>query len=104
MAQLALKGGQPLVQGNTIGQPWPLYDDTDRQALNRVIESRKWCSVIVGKQTESEVGTFEIEFARYQDNEYGSAVTNGTTAIEVALRAGGIERGDGTGRPALQPR
>jgi len=94
MANLAIKGGTPLLTGKTIGKPWPIFDDTDRQALNRVIESRKWCSVAFGKQTESEVGKFEIEFARYQGSAYGCAVTNGTTAIEVALRAGGIQPGD----------
>ncbi len=94
MANLAIKDGKPLLEGKTIGKSWPLYDDTDRQALIRALESTKWCCTSHQKQSDSEVGKFEIAFAEYQDNEYGVAVTNGTTAIEVALRAGDIQPGD----------
>ncbi len=94
MAKLAAKGGEALLEGKTIGQPWPIYDETDAQALIRVLESGKWCSVVYEEQAECEVGKFEIEFARYQGSRYGCGVTNGTTAIEVALRASGIGAGD----------
>ncbi len=94
MAQLAIKGGQPLLEAGTIGKSWPIYDDSDRQALIDVLESRKWCSISHEEQTDSQVGKFEIAFAQYQGTQYGCAVTNGTTAIEVALQAGGIEPGD----------
>jgi len=94
MAKLAVKGGQSLMEGKSVVAPWPMYDDTDRQALNRALESRIWCCTSHRKQADSEVGKFEIAFARYQDAKHGCAVTNGTTAIEVALKAGGVELGD----------
>jgi len=94
MAKLAVKGGRPLLEGKTIGKPWPLFDETDREALIRVLEGRVWCPVMCGDQSKSEVGGFEIEFARYQDARHGCAVTNGTTAIEVALLAGDVKPGD----------
>lgn len=94
MANLAIKGGRPLLEGKTIGKSWPIYDDTDRQALIRALESGTWCSALHAKQADSEVGKFEIAFAQYQGCQYGCAVTNGTAALEVALRAGGIQPGD----------
>ncbi len=94
MGQLAINGGKALLAGKTIGKSWPIYDDSDRQALIRALESGKWCSVWHKRQADSEVGKFEIAFAQYQGSEYGCAVTNGTTAIEIALRAGGIQPGD----------
>jgi len=94
MAQLAIRGGEALLKDKTISQPWPMWDETDRRALIRALESGIWCCVLHNNQADSEVGKFEIEFARYQGARYGCAVTNGTTAIEVALHAGDIGPGD----------
>ena len=94
MSALAIKGGKPLVGDKMVGKKWPIADDTDRQALNRVLESDTWCSGMHEKQTDAEVGKFEIAFAEYQVSKYGCAVTNGTTALDVSLRAGGINSGD----------
>ncbi len=94
MSALAIKGGKPLVGDKMVGKKWPIADDTDRQALNRVLESDTWCSGMHEKQTDAEVGKFEIAFAEYQGSKYGCAVTNGTTALDVSLRAGGINSGD----------
>ena len=58
------------------------------------MESRIWCCVFHKRQADFEVSKFEVEFARYQDAKYACAVTNGTAALEVALRAGGIQPGD----------
>ena len=88
MGELAIKGGPPLVGDRRIGKKWPIADKTDRQALNRVLDSDTWCSGMHEKQTDAEVGKFEIAFAEYQGSEYGCAVTNGTTALDVSLRAG----------------
>jgi len=94
MAKLAIKGGEALMKGKSIARPWPMYDETDREALIRALESRVWCCVSYGEQSQSEVGKFEIAFADYQDSKHGCAVTNGTTAIEVALLAADVSPGD----------
>jgi 3-amino-5-hydroxybenzoate synthase len=68
---------------------WPHYDDLERDALNRVLESRNWW-----RTPGVEVSRFEEEFARYHQTEYGVAVTNGTHALEVVLAAVDIGPGD----------
>lgn len=87
MSALALSGGKP-----TKSKPfpvWPQYDDTERDLLLEVLESRKWW------RTEgTKTAQFERDFAAYQQAQFGIAVTNGTHAIEVALAAIGIKPGD----------
>lgn len=47
------------------------------------------------------IGRFETDFARYCGTEHGVAVSNGTTALEVVLKALGVGRGDEVVVPAL---
>jgi len=84
MAQLSINGGQPLLEGYTFGKAWPIFDDTEREALIEVLESGKWFSGSYGEHSDSQVGKFETEFAQYQGAKYGRAVTNGTAALELA--------------------
>ena len=68
---------------------WPIYDDTESAALNGVLRSGAWWSV------EGEQGTrFEKEFAAFQNARHALLCTNGTAALEIALRALGIGCGD----------
>ena len=87
MEKLALLGGEAVKRGPF--EPWPRYDDGERQALLDVLESRTWWRT-PGTQTAQ----FEQEFAAYQQSKYGVAVTNGTAALEVALAALGLGPGD----------
>lgn len=87
MSQLALLGGtatktKPFPQ-------WPIYDDTERDALMAVLESRNWWRT-PGTQTLE----FEREFAAYHGAKHGIAITNGTHALEVALAALDVRPGD----------
>jgi dTDP-4-amino-4,6-dideoxygalactose transaminase len=68
---------------------WPIYDETEAQALLEVLHSGQWWSV-GGKK----VPEFEEAFAKFQDAKFGVCVPNGTIALEVALRALGIGCGD----------
>jgi dTDP-4-amino-4,6-dideoxygalactose transaminase len=88
MSSLALRGGTP-VRTNKPWPPWPQYDERERRALQEVLESRQW-----GRLSGSKVAQFEEAFAAYQDAKYGIAVTSGTAALEVALKAAGVEAGD----------
>ncbi|HUT73467.1 MAG TPA: DegT/DnrJ/EryC1/StrS family aminotransferase [Armatimonadota bacterium] len=93
MPQLAISGGAAVApQG--LRATWPIFDDRDRQALLRALDSGNWCRVGQVDPQDSEVAHFEAEFARYHDAAHCVAVVNGTAAIEVALRAGGVEAGD----------
>ena len=80
MSKLALLGGP-----KTKGKPfptWPQYDETERDALLEVLNSRNWWRT-PGTRTLD----FEKEFAAYHQAKYGIAVTNGTAALEVTLAA-----------------
>lgn len=87
MEKLALLGGKAVKRSPF--DPWPRFDDHERQALLDVLQSRTWWRT-PGTQTTQ----FEQEFAAYQQAKYGVAVTNGTAALEVALAALGIGPGD----------
>ncbi|MCS6775736.1 MAG: DegT/DnrJ/EryC1/StrS family aminotransferase [Chloroherpetonaceae bacterium] len=88
--QLAIDGGVPVRDVAHRPWPrWPIYDETEAQALLQVLHSGKWWYV------EGEQGkTFEQEFARFHDAQHGVACTNGSAALEIALRALGIGCGD----------
>jgi dTDP-4-amino-4,6-dideoxygalactose transaminase len=64
-----------------------VWDDAERSALLDVLESGKWW---YGEQ----VRRFEQEYAAFHDVRHGVSCTNGTAAIEMALRAIGIVAGD----------
>ena len=86
LAKLALKGGEPV---RTQPFPkWPIFDKRELEALKSVLESGLWG---IGGSRKKE---FEEKFASYQHAKYGVAVTSGTAALEVSLRALGIGCGD----------
>ncbi|MCA1606404.1 MAG: DegT/DnrJ/EryC1/StrS family aminotransferase, partial [Acidobacteria bacterium] len=65
-----------------------IFDESDRKALNDVMESRVW-----GGYHES-VGELERRFAAYHGAAHGIALANGTLSLEIALSAAGIKPGD----------
>jgi len=83
---LAMLGGPP-VRTQPFA-PWPQYDHDEEAALLQVLHSRSW-----GGYHES-VKELESSFARYHNVSHAVACSNGTVAIEVALRALGIGPGD----------
>lgn len=84
--RLALLGGSPVVK--TPAPAWPYFDDSDRRALNEVLDSLVW-----GGYHES-VAELEQRFATFHGAEHGIAVANGTISLEIALTAAGIKPGD----------
>ncbi|MCJ7659893.1 MAG: DegT/DnrJ/EryC1/StrS family aminotransferase, partial [Anaerolineales bacterium] len=85
--KLAILGGEKTK--NSSFPDWPQYDDSERQALMEVLDSRVWWRTPGTRTLE-----FEQEFANYHQAKHGIAITNGTAAIEVALAALGIGSGD----------
>ncbi|MCC6446688.1 MAG: DegT/DnrJ/EryC1/StrS family aminotransferase [Armatimonadetes bacterium] len=87
MSTLAMNGGTPVRSKPWPG--WPMHDETEKTALLEVLESGRW-----GRLSGDRVAAFEQAFAGFQNARYGIAVTNGTAALEIALKAAGIDIGD----------
>jgi len=102
MSHLAINGGSKTVN-RPLGRPWPIYGDLERQYLMEVLDSGKWWrgGYSEAEAARSKVVQFEQAFAAYQDAQYGIAVTNGTQALECALKALGIKPGDEVIVPAV---
>jgi len=100
---LAINGGSPI--RTTPFPTWPIHDEAEVEAVSAVARSGKWwrCAYSADEletknpdqiEGRSRVEVFEERFARAHGAKYAVAVTNGTAAIEIALRAGGIGPGD----------
>ncbi|MFC3874456.1 DegT/DnrJ/EryC1/StrS family aminotransferase [Neisseria musculi] len=74
---------------NTSIAPWPSFTQEEADAVSRVLLSNK-----VNYWTGSECREFEKEFAAWCGTEYAVALSNGTLALDVALKAMGIGAGD----------
>ena len=89
MSELAINGGVPLRA--RAFPAWPLWDEREEQGLLEVLRSGVWGAL---DQVGSRVARFEKAFAKANGTKYGLCVTNGSSAIETALRAIGIDYGD----------
>ena len=74
---------------NTEFSPWPSFDDEEAEAVRRTLLSNR-----VNYWTGLECREFEREFASWSGSRYAVALANGTVALDVALRALGVGRGD----------
>lgn len=72
--------------------PWPSFTEEEAQAVQRVLLSNQ-----VNYWTGQEGRQFEREFAQFAECEYAIAVSNGTTALDLALKGLGIGEGEGRG-------
>ena len=97
MAKLAINGG-PKTIDRALGKPWPIRGEEEEQAVVEVVRSGAWWR---GSAEATQVPAFEDEWAAYQNAKHCVAVTNGTTAIECALKSVGVEAGDEVLVPAL---
>ena len=87
MSKLAINGGSKV--RNSSFPAWPFYDETEREALNRVLDSRNWWA-----NQGTEVKAFEKEWTSFTDAKASFAVTNGTHTLEIIFLALGIGEGD----------
>lgn len=69
--------------------PWPFYAKDEIDAASAVLKSGN-----VNYWTGEEGRLFEKEFADFTGSRYGIALANGTVALELALYALGIGKGD----------
>jgi dTDP-4-amino-4,6-dideoxygalactose transaminase len=99
---LAIHDGSPL---RTSPFPaWPVHDESEVKAVAEVAASGKWWRCAYGGGRElgkgdgvegrSRVEVFEERFAAAHKAKYAVAVTNGTAALDIAVRAAGVKPGD----------
>src|SRR5262245_13113464 len=84
MAHLAINGGSRAAESLRVPK-WPLVGAEERTLLSEVLESQQW-----GRLGGTKVEQFEQAFGEYQGPRYRVAVSNGTVALELALRAVGV--------------
>lgn len=87
MSKLAINGGEKACNISYPG--WPIWDESDCDAVVEVVRSGQWWSVGGTKVKE-----FEEKFAAYQTAKFGVCVPNGTIGLVVALQAVGVGAGD----------
>jgi dTDP-4-amino-4,6-dideoxygalactose transaminase len=69
--------------------PWPSYSHEEALAVSKVLLSNK-----VNYWTGQECREFEKEFAKFAGSRYAIAVSNGTTALDLAFVALDLKKGD----------
>lgn len=74
---------------NTPFSPWPSFTTEEAEAVQRVLLSNK-----VNYWTGTECREFEQEFAAWTGTRHAVAVSNGTLALDLALKGLGIGPGD----------
>ena len=74
---------------NKIHNTWPDYSKEEISQVKKVLESNK-----VNYWTGNECRKFEKEFAKYFGAKYSVSLSNGTVAIDLALKTLGIGQGD----------
>src|SRR5574337_339297 len=89
MGKLSITGGKP-VRTKPFSD-WPIYSRQEERALQKVLASRTWGGYPFPNTIADR---FAQKFAKFHGAKYGLAVSNGTVAIQVALKAAGIGPGD----------
>lgn len=97
-SKLAMFGGSPTVPRELRQVQWPVITPADQEAVLRVLASGKFTANSEGEQ---EVSGLEREWAAFVGTRYAVGVSNGTTAIALALAALGVQPGEEVLVPAL---
>ena len=84
--KLAIHGGKPVRTDPY--PPWPVAEAREEELLLQVLGSSHWGA------NSPFVSKFERVFAQVHDCQFGIAAANGTVALEMALYAAGIGKGD----------
>lgn len=97
MHKLAIRGGAP---SKTKSFPeWPIHDEKDEENLLKALKSGRWGkgatgNLIKSSEDKSFIQTFEETMANRIGVQHALAVSNGTSALDIAIRALGISQGD----------
>jgi len=74
---------------NTNFTPWPKFTLEEADKIKKILLSNK-----INYWTGNECREFEKEFAQYYESKYAISLCNGTVALDLALIALGISKGD----------
>jgi perosamine synthetase len=96
--KLAVLGGRPAVPRDQRTVAWPIITDEDRKAVLSVFDSEE---LVSNSDTRTAVDELELQFAERVGAARCVGVSNGTTALQIALAALGIGPGDEVIVPAL---
>jgi dTDP-4-amino-4,6-dideoxygalactose transaminase len=92
MPKLALNGGTAV---RTKPYPsWPRGGDEEKQWLDNVLQSGRWFAGLQGDDAEALGTLFAKRFADLHGARHALPVSNGSAAIELALRSLDIRRGE----------
>ncbi|MCY3957839.1 MAG: DegT/DnrJ/EryC1/StrS family aminotransferase [Chloroflexi bacterium] len=87
MSTLALQGGTPI--RTEPYNSWPEFDEAEVEAVVDALRTGSWAT----GEGQRSLTSFERSFAAYQGAEYCLAVSSGTSALEIGLRALRLPRG-----------
>lgn len=87
MNKLAIEGGMPV--RTKIMPAWPVFEKDEIDAVNEVLLSGK-----VNQWTGNKVISFQEAYSQYLGNSHVIALANGSVAIELALLAFNVGKGD----------
>jgi perosamine synthetase len=96
--KLAVLGGRPAVPRDQRTVAWPIITDEDRKAVLSVFDGEE---LVSNSDTRTAVDELELQFAERVGAARCVGVSNGTTALQIALAALGIGPGDEVIVPAL---
>ena len=68
---------------------WPNFDTNDVKKISKLLLSNK-----VNYWTGDEGKKFEVEFAKFANSKYAIAVSNGTVALDLSLKALNLKKND----------
>lgn len=92
MSGLAIHGGHPV---RVRPYPaWPQAGPGERAWLEKVLSSTRWFAGPRGDDPDSLCSLFAGKFSELHGGRFAQTVANGSVAIEVALRAIGLQPGD----------
>jgi len=93
---LAIKGGRPVVAPGDIVEQWPLVSEEDIAAVTATLRSGKltWLN-------NETVPALERAWAKYVGTRHCVAFNSGTSSLQAAVAAAGVEPGDEVLVPAL---
>lgn len=92
MAKLAVCGGTP-VRKATFPE-WPLAGPEEREWLEKVLSGSRWFGGLQGDDPGTMGRLFGERFAEFHGARFGMPVSNGSVAIEIALKALDVKPGD----------
>ena len=70
---------------------WPFFSFEEIQSITKILKSKKINSLV---SRDGQCAKFEKEFSKYIGNKYSVAMSNGSVALELALKTVGIKKKD----------